>query len=170
MWGAYTVRDRPCRAQPPPSRGARAWWRACTRCCGPRTTCCRLLLAGDCGCACVAVARASAHCLPTLTLTCGRTCVLATADALHVPQVPAGPYSRHSAARQQVSHDLVRVTISLSNVHINLLLLLLHSAFSWPGASDPAPYSCHTYLPSPVTPVKLLLSPYPLYRPLLHNL
>ena len=95
--------------------------------------------------------------LPALPLTCGCTCVLSAADALHVPQVPPGPYSRHGAARQQVSHDLVRVIISLSNVHFNLILLLLHFAFSWPGASDPAPYSCHTYPPTPVTPITLLL-------------
>jgi hypothetical protein len=45
---------------------------------------------------------------------------------------------------------------SLSHVHIHLLLLLLLSAFSWPGASDPAPYSSHPYPPTPVT-----LSPVP---------
>ena len=57
-------------------------------------------------CARVAVARACvcsrlrAYPDPNLWLTCGRTCVLAAADALHVPQVSAGPYSRHGAARQ----------------------------------------------------------------------
>ena len=45
---------------------------------------------------------------------------------------------------------------SLSHVHIHLLLLLLLSAFSWPGASDPAPYSSRPYPPTPVT-----LSPVP---------
>ena len=41
--------------------------------------------------------------------------------------------------------------ISLSHVHIHLLLLL--SALSWPGASDPAPYSCH---PSPLYRLPIL--------------
>ncbi len=41
---------------------------------------------------------------------------------------------------------------SLSHVHVHLLLLLLF-AFSWPGASDPAPYSCHPYPHTPVTPI-----------------
>ena len=45
---------------------------------------------------------------------------------------------------------------SLSHVHVHLLLLLLLSAFSWPGSSDPAPYSCHPHPPTPVT-----LSPVP---------
>ena len=44
-----------------------------------------------------------------------------------------------------------------SHVHINLRILLLLSAFSWPGASDSAHYFCH--------PIPLLLqSPYPMYR------
>jgi hypothetical protein len=44
---------------------------------------------------------------------------------------------------------------SLSQAHVHLLLLLLISAFSCPGESVPAPYSCHPY--------SLLLSPYPLH-------
>ena len=61
------------------------------------------------------------------------------------------------SARQRSSIDiqfLRSANKSLSHVHVHLLLLLLLSALSWPGASDPAPYSCH---------------PYPLYRlPILH--
>jgi hypothetical protein len=56
------------------------------------------------------------------------------------------------SARQRSSIDiqfLRSANKSLSHVHVHLLLLLLLSALSWPGASDPAPYSCH---------------PYPLYR------
>jgi hypothetical protein len=56
------------------------------------------------------------------------------------------------SARQRSSIDiqfLRSANESLSHVHVHLLLLLLLSALSWPGASDPAPYSCH---------------PYPLYR------
>ena len=50
--------------------------------------------------------------------------------------------------------------------HVHLLLLLLLSALSWPGASDPAPYSCHPALtagalgpltPPPPPPPPLLL-------------
>ena len=69
-----------------------------------------------------------------------------------------------------------------NQVHINLLLLhllsallLLLPAFSWPGASDPAPYFCQPYplllfplspAPSPYRSIalySLLLSPYLLY-------
>ena len=53
------------------------------------------------------------------------------------------------SARQRSSIDiqfLRSANKSLSHVHVHLLLFLL---LSWPGASDPAPYSCH---------------PYPLYR------
>ena len=61
------------------------------------------------------------------------------------------------SARQRSSIDiqfLHSANKSLSHVHVHLLLLLLLSALSWPGTSDPAPYSCH---------------PYPLYRlPILH--
>jgi hypothetical protein len=44
-----------------------------------------------------------------------------------------------------------------SHVHLNFRLLLLLSAFSWPGASDSAHSLCH--------PISLLLLPIPLYRP-----
>ena len=63
------------------------------------------------------------------------------------------------SARQRSSIDiqfLRSANKSLSHVHVHLLLLLLLSAFSWPGSSDPAPYSCHPHPPTPVT-----LSPVP---------
>ena len=54
------------------------------------------------------------------------------------------------SARQRSSIDIQFLrSANKSLSHVHLLLLLLLSALSWPGASDPAPYSCH---------------PYPLYR------
>jgi len=69
------------------------------------------------------------------------------------------------SAQQPSSIDiqvLLGVNVSLSHVHISILLLLFLSAFSWPGASDPAPYSCHPYPLTPVTrsPVPSPYTPY----------
>jgi hypothetical protein len=54
------------------------------------------------------------------------------------------------------------LSFSLSLITAPCLLLLL-SAFSWPGASDSAPYLCHHYSPALVTlsPIHVKLKPVP---------